>query len=207
MATPKSTPIQQLPQQLSPPTPPSESISSQMSTSINDLPNNQQPPNLTPENLQQPNDDNNQIVNEILSEIENTHMQQAPEDNQGGNVANFQRQMDPDVNNNALNPTPEEIREMQSEMTSEPVPEGVPVRHLKSPQPFKMTSQEHILDLLKNPIVVVMLVFVSHFAAVNQFLSKIPNAINSQGQVTIIGAAVKALLIGAIYFGLTRILH
>ena len=55
MATPKSTPIQQLPQQLSPPTPPSESISSQMSTSINDLPNNQQPPNLTPENLQQPN--------------------------------------------------------------------------------------------------------------------------------------------------------
>ena len=44
-------------------------------------------------------EDNNQIVNEILSEIENIHLQEAPEDTQGGNVVNFQRHMDEEIHN------------------------------------------------------------------------------------------------------------
>ena len=110
--TPRSTPIQQLPQQLQPQ---QESVSApimpnvltpqnmnsanppvnmappvgggmsqpsqpQMATPISQIPQNQQ---------MMPKEDNNQIVNEILSEIENTHLQEAPEDTQGGNVEFF----------------------------------------------------------------------------------------------------------------------
>ena len=144
MATPKSTPIQQLPQQLQPqqesvPSPnmpnmqppqnmnppvnmappvgggmPQQSGQPQMATPISQIPQNQQ---------MMPKEDNNQIVNEILSEIENTHLQEAPEDTQGGNVANFQRHMDEDVHNQGLQPTGEEIRQMTEEQLERPTAE------------------------------------------------------------------------------------
>ena len=124
--TPRSTPIQQLPQQLQP---------QQESVSAPNMPNMQAPQNMNsanppvnmappvgggmsqpsqpqmatpisqiPQNQHMmPKEDNNQIVNEILSEIENTHLQEAPEDTQGGNVIDFQRHMDEDYHNQDYN--------------------------------------------------------------------------------------------------------
>ena len=114
MASPaKSTPIQQLPQ-MAPPSPGQNQVEMQppqqqppqqpMATPMSQLPQQndsqqqlQIPQQQPPPGQQIPND-NNQIVNEILSEIENTHLQEAPEDSQGGNIASFQRHMDDGVN-------------------------------------------------------------------------------------------------------------
>ena len=200
--TPKSTPIQQLPQQLSQPTQPIQS-EQQQNLSMPPQQSMQQPPmpqvgggmpsqpgqpqmatpiSQIPQNPQMmPKEDNNQIVNEILSEIENTHLQEAPEDTQGGNVANFQRHMDEEIHNQGLQPTGEEIRQMTEEQLEPPTPptnEQLPSVQNK--------SSDDLLEIAKTPVLVFLLVFVSQLPFVNSMMTKIPKEINAQGSVTII---------------------
>lgn len=220
--TPKSTPIQQLPQQLSQPTQPEMPV--QQNPSIPSQQPMQQPPmppvgggmpsqpgqpqmatpiSQIPQNPQMmPKEDNNQIVNEILSEIENTHLQEAPEDTQGGNVANFQRHMDEEIHNQGLQPTGEEIRQMTEEQLESPMTsqsnEQLPNVQNK--------SGDDLLEMAKTPVLVFLLVFVSQLPFVNSMMTKIPKAINAQGSVTIIGSIVKALMVGIVFLALTKIL-
>ena len=237
METPKSTPIQQLPQQTDNvpvqqqniPNEPQMSQQNQMppppmtpQEQRQNIPLQQNPNQMVPPQMSNPNDpninpainssnSNNGIVDEILSEIENTHLQEAPEDRQGSNVANFQRHMDNEVNSSNLRPSASQVEEMTEQFRQEQeydpeqeqLQEQLQLQKKKLPVITK-TKTEQILELAK---LVTLLVFMSQFKGFNSIISKIPKTINSQGQLTMVGSFAKSITVGIMFTVLSHILN
>ena len=234
METPKSTPIQQLPQQI-------DNVPAQQQNIPNEPqmpPQNQMPPPMTPQEQRQniplqqnpnqmvppqmsnptdpnlnpainsSNNNNNGIVDEILSEIENTHLQEGPEDRQGSNVANFQRHMDNEVNSSNLRPDAGQVEEMTEQFRQEQEQEYEQNEQQQQQLPVETKNRtEQILELAKAPILVTLLVFISQFKGFNSMISKIPKTLNSQGQLTMVGSFAKSISVGIMFTVLTHILN
>ena len=162
-------------------------------------------------NIPSSNEQDNEIVNEILNEIDNQNM--------GNNSSMFQRQLDNEINNDKGNmgePTPEQIMDMNQQMGSIPTTEN-PTSSLQQEQPISHTqiSEENslkpvsvnsfnLLNYIKETLIVIGLVFIFSLPLFNMLLSKIPKAM-SNGSPSMIGNAIKAILAGAIFFVLSKL--
>lgn len=161
-------------------------------------------------NISASNEQDNEIVNEILNEIDSQNM--------GNNSNMFQRQVDNEINNNKGNmgePTPEQIMAMNQQMGNVPTPEVPPLSTQEQPSLPTQISEEsnlkpvnvnsfNILNYIKDTLIVIGLVFIFSLPLFNVLLSKIPKAM-SNGSPSIIGNAIKAILAGAIFFVLDKL--
>lgn len=161
-------------------------------------------------NIPSSNEQDNEIVNEILNEIDNQNM---------GNDSNlFQRQVDNEINNTKGNmgePTPEQIMAMNQQMGNVPSSEIPPSSTQQQPPLQTQISEENnlkpntttsfnILNYIKDTLIVIGLVFIFSLPLLNVLLSKIPKAM-SNGSPSMIGNAIKAILAGAIFFVLDKL--
>lgn len=161
-------------------------------------------------NISGSNDQDNEIVNEILNEIDSQNM--------GNNSNMFQRQVDNEINNNKGNmgePTPEQIMAMNQQMGNMPTQEISPSSTQEQPPLQTQISEENnlkpstlssfnILNYIKDTLIVIGLVFIFSLPLFNVLLSKIPKAM-SNGSPSMIGNAIKAILAGAIFFVLDKL--
>lgn len=161
-------------------------------------------------NISGSNDQDNEIVNEILNEIDSQNM--------GNNSNMFQRQVDNEINNNKGNmgePTPEQIMAMNQQMGNMPTPEAPPLSTQEQPSLPTQISEEsnlkpvnvnsfNILNYIKDTLIVIGLVFIFSLPLFNVLLSKIPKAM-ANGSPSMIGNAIKAILAGAIFFVLDKL--
>ena len=161
-------------------------------------------------NISASNEQDNEIVNEILNEIDSQNM--------GNNSNMFQRQVDNEINNNKGNmgePTPEQIMAMNQQMGNMPTQEIPPSSTQEQPPLQTQISEENnlkpstlssfnILNYIKDTLIVIGLVFIFSLPLFNVLLSKIPKAM-SNGSPSMIGNAIKAILAGAIFFVLDKL--
>ena len=123
------------------------------------IPLQQNPNQMVPPQMSNPTDpnlnpainssNNNGIVDEILSEIENTHLQEGPEDRQGSNVINFQRHMDNEVNSSNLRPDAGQVEEMTEQFRQEQEQEYEQNEQQQHQLPVETKNRtEQILELI-----------------------------------------------------------
>lgn len=167
------------------------------STPIQQLPSGNQPTSQASEN---------QVVQDILQEIQNTQPNPNSVPNHPSDANNqhgLMRQMDSGVQPTQVvpHPTPEQITEMSTN--------NAPNLYQGGAQPATTPKKNflasfgmfniNLFEEMKHPIVVFLLVFFSNQTFFNQFLLKVPTAVNSTGQITLIGNIVKALGVASIF--------
>lgn len=161
----------------------------------------------------------------IVDEIINGITEQNQESQNNSNNAMYQRQTDVDSNvmrQGLPPPTPEQIQEMntinqQNQMNIENeknmqfknLDEQMMSQNLEN---FNSNESEYqtinnIFDNAKDAIIVVALLFIFMLTPINNLMTKIPNAIDSFGNVTLVGNAIKALVAGILYFVYVRYLR
>ena len=157
----------------------------------------------------------NQVVQDILQEIQNTQQPNSVPNhpNDANNQHGLNRQMDPAVQPAQImpQPTPEQIMEMSAnkapslsyQNTQAPASKK---SLLSSFGGFGKSFAFNLLEEMKKPLVVFILVFVSNQAFFNQLLLKVPTAVSTTGQITIVGNLVKAFGVAAIFMVLSKFL-
>lgn len=156
----------------------------------------------------------NQVVQDILEEIQNTQQPNSvpnhPSD--ANNDHGLARQMDAGVQPTQVmpQPTPEQIMEMSANeapaLSYQATQAPAPKRSLLPFGGFGKGFALHLLEEMKKPLVVFALVFVSNQAFFNQLLLKVPTAVSSTGQITIVGNLVKAFGVAIIFMVLSKFL-
>lgn len=171
------------------------------------------PVNQLPTNSLDMNDEtqDNEIVNEILSEIDHQNMKGNPTMTNNSNI--FQRNVDQEINSNNRmmpEPTQEQILSMNQQVEQNTSSEGPPVQMLQQQvQPIseeqinKTPENLKIINYLKDTLTVIVLVFLFSLPIFNMLLLKIPKAMVN-GSPSMIGNAVKAILAGAIFFVVSK---
>lgn len=156
----------------------------------------------------------NEIVNEILSEIDHQNMKGNPNMSNNSNI--FQRNVDQEVNSSKgmmPEPTQEQILSMNQQMSQDIPPENHIQQQQQQPTLSTVSEEQNpgaknsdslkILSYLKDTIAVIVLVFLFSLPIFNMLLLKIPKAM-SDGSPTMIGKVIKALLAGAIFFVVSK---
>ena len=69
-----------------------------------------------------------------------------------------------------------------------------------------MTATEQIIDEVKLPLLVVLLVFLTNFGQINQLIVQNVPRLASGGELNILGIAVKALVAGVVFYVVKRFL-
>ncbi len=173
------------------------------STPINQLPNQGQQAQPSQ------NEQDNQLVNEILNEIET---QNAPVENDNARESNnentYQRQMDPGVNQQSFDqemdqggPSQEQIAQMQRQQMQQQMMEQQMMKESEMNAPAeKVSLQQQIVDQVKAPLLVALIVFALSFPFVNQLLAKVPKALSDTGQLTTIGFLSKSVFAGLLFY-------
>lgn len=210
MASMKSTPINQLPGLTSPP--------SQIDgPNMVGNPAVRESTQTSPQSALVRSED---MVNEILNEIDAVNV----ENNRNvENTSALERQIDPNVNAQLGTPSREQVEQMTQEQVVSPLPSHTVPEVDQTPTPSSVSQDtlsmfqglglpiqnegllSQVVNWFKNPLIVVVLAFAFNLPIFNRLLIKIPQTVSSSGQITIIGSAVKALLVGFTFLLITRL--
>jgi len=167
------------------------------------------------------NQNNDTLVNDILKEIDQTNVNNS---DVGAKQAEYQ--MDPSVQPQVQFQEPDQNEIMQQQMMQQQMMQQQQNSQQVSPDMQQYQEQvmdpnmmfsgpgdmsinqsltDRILDEVKNPLLVAVIFFAVNFKFLDQSLIKfVPKALSVNGDLTIIGQSIKALLAGVAFFLLKK---
>jgi len=142
----------------------------------------------TPINQLRQDQDNTELVQNILADMENQPNQME------------EQQMSQQV--------PQQQQQQQQEQFDQDYEDEYEGYEDYGPmvQQKPMTATEQIIDEVKLPLLVVLLVFLTNFGQINQLIVQNVPRLASGGELNILGIAVKALVAGVVFYVVKRFL-